>query len=189
MGAGKSLVLDILRDKGVPGLQTDHLGHELLGESEFLKLIVRHFGKKILGTDGTVDRRQLGREVFLDPFKRKKLNRLLHPEILRRVGRWARKESRESPQPRLVAVEIPLLFESGSDRLFDGVLCISAPLGLRRKRLLRKGLNLDEIKRREKAQWSQTRKNRASDWVIFNQGDRKQLKYAVDSWLKNFDRN
>jgi len=189
IGAGKSLVLDILRDKGIPVLQTDHLGHQLLAEREFLRSIVRHFGKDILGSGGKIDRQKLGREVFQDPSQRKKLNRLLHPEILRRVAKWARRESGKSPQPRLVVVEIPLLFESGSDRLFDGVLCVSVSLNVRRKRLLKKGLNLGEIKSREKAQWSQGRKNQAADWVIFNRGNRKELKYAVDRWLKKFDAN
>lgn len=187
MGAGKSLVLEQLRKRGVPVLQTDHLGHQLLDEGKFSRLIVRHLGRQVLGKEGKIDRQKLGREVFRDHSKRQKLNRLLHPEILRRVAQWALRESRKSARPRLVAVEIPLLFETGSDRLFDGVLCVSAPQEVRRKRLLKKGLNLAEIKRREKAQWPQTLKNRASDWVIFNRGSRKQLKYAVDGWLKNFD--
>jgi len=189
MGAGKSLVLEKLRERGVPVLQTDHLGHQLLSEEKFSRSIVRHLGRQILGKDGKIDRQKLGQEVFRDSSKRKKLNQLLHPEILRQVAQWARRESRKSPPPPLVTVEIPLLFESGSERLFDGVLCVSAPLNLRRKRLLKRGLNLEEIKRRERTQWPQARKNRVSDWVIFNRGGRKELKYAVDRWLENFDRS
>ncbi len=183
IGAGKSLVLEFLQEKGIPVLQTDHLGHQLLGEKEFSKSIVRHFGKRILGSGGIIDRKKLGQVVFNQPTKREKLNRLLHPEILRRVEKWARHQARKVPRALLLVVEVPLLFESGSDRLFDGILSVSAPLDLRRKRLLKRGLDLTEIKRREKSQWSQTRKNRAADWVIFNPRGRKELKYAVNRWL------
>ena len=188
IGAGKSLVLDYLRDEGVPVLQTDHLGHQLLGEKEFSRSIVRGFGEGILGKNGKIDRQKLGREVFNDPSKREKLNKLLHPEILRRVEGWAGREARKNPRPRLLVVEVPLLFESGSDRMFDGVLCISAPLDLRRKRLLKRGLEFKEIRRREKSQWPQTRKNQVADWVIFNRGGRKELKYAVIRWLESLNK-
>jgi dephospho-CoA kinase len=183
IGAGKSLVLELLREEGVPILQTDPLGHQLLAEKEFSRSVVRHFGQGVLGKNGKIDRGKLGQQVFSFPSKREKLNQLLHPEILRRVGDWAKRESRRMPPPPLLVVEVPLLFESGSGRMFDGVLCVSAPLDLRRKRLLKRGLSLAEIKRREKSQWSQTRKNRAADWVIFNPQGRKELKYAVNRWL------
>lgn len=183
IGAGKSLVLEFLRQKGIPVLQTDHLGHQLLGEKEFSRSIVRYFGKGVLGKNGKIDRGKLSLQVFSFPSKREKLNHLLHPEILRRVGDWAKREARRIPPPPLLVVEVPLLFESGSNRMFDGILCVSAPLDLRRKRLLKRGLRLAEIKRREKSQWSQTKKNRAADWVIFNPWGRKELKCAVNRWL------
>lgn len=183
IGAGKSLVLKILKEKGIPVLQTDHLGHQLLEKREFSNSIVRHFGKKVLGKGGQIDRRKLGREVFQDASKRGKLNRLLHPEILKRVRSWVRRQSRTSFP--LLVVEVPLLFESGFDRFFDGVLCVSAPLDLRRKRLLKRGLDPAEIKRWEKSQWPQSRKDRMADWVIFNQKSTKELKYAVNRWIES----
>ncbi len=187
IGAGKSLVLELLREKGVPVLQTDHLGHQLLSEKAFARSIVRRFGKGVLGKNGRIDRQKLGREVFNNAARRVQLNRLSHPEILRRVELWARRQARMSPRAPLV-VEVPLLFESGLGRFFDGVLCVSAPLGLRRKRLLKRGWSLEEIKRREKSQWAQAPKNKKSDWVIFNRNGRKELKYAVNRWLEDLNK-
>ena len=185
IGAGKSLVLQLLRKKKVPILQTDHVGHRLLGEKRFSTRIVRQFGKGVLGGDGRIDRRKLGREVFANSRQREKLNQLLHPEIWKRVKQWVREESLKVPCPFLMVVEVPLLFESRSSHRFDGVLSVSAPQATRQKRLLKRGLNPREIKRREKSQWPQKRKNQAADWVIFNRGGRKELKYAVDRWLAN----
>ncbi|HJT25683.1 MAG TPA: hypothetical protein VJ873_13995, partial [bacterium] len=62
-------------------------------------------------------------------------------------------------------------------------LSISATLATRQKRLFKRGLNRQEIQRREKSQWPQKQKNQAANWVIFNRGGRKELKYAVVRWL------
>lgn len=188
IGAGKSLVLELLRKKGVPVLQTDHLGHQLLSESAFSKSIVRHFGKEVLDGNRKVDRQKLSRAVFQDAAKRAQLNRLLHPEIIKRVEDWARRQARQSSRVPLV-VEVPLLFESGLAGLFEGVVSVSAPLALRRRRLLKRGWDLAEIWRREKTQWSQAQKDQKADWVIFNRKGRKELKYAVNRWLENFTKD
>ncbi len=187
IGSGKSLVLELLRKKGIPVLQTDHLGHKLLSEKAFAQSIARHFGRGVLGKNGKIDRQKLGREIFNNAVQRVQLNRLLHPEILKRVEAWARQQARKSLRELLV-VEVPLLFETGLAPFFDGILCVSSPLGLRRKRLLKRGWNLGEIKRREKSQWTQAQKNQKSDWVIFNRNGRKELQYAVDRWVESLNK-
>lgn len=183
MGAGKSLVLEWLRRERIPILQTDHLGHQLLDEKIFSLSVARKFGKEVLGSKGTIDRKKLGQIVFRQPAKRLELNRLLHPEIRKRVRQWVGAQDGKARPAPLTVVEVPLLFEYGFNRFFDGVLCVSAPLALRRKRLLKRGWTLADIRQRERSQWTQAQKNRQADWVIFNRGSRKELKYAVQRWL------
>jgi dephospho-CoA kinase len=187
LGAGKSLVLELLEKKEIPVLQTDHLGHEILREKKFSKILTGQFGKNILDRRGIIDRKKLAAVVFNRPSQRKKLNELLHPEIRKRVARWIVRQSLRSLPYAMVVVEVPLLFERGYNGVFDRVLCVSAPRDERRKRLLKRGWNLSEIRLREKAQWSQTRKNSQADWIIFNQNGRKDLKYAVNRWLEKFE--
>ena len=181
IGSGKSLVLKMLEKRGVPVLQTDVLGHQLLRKINFSHKLAKEFGKSILDRKGRVDRSKLAQLVFSDPVKRKKLNDLSHPLIRQEAARWIK--SQEKKGCPMVVVEVPLLFERGYFRSFDGVLSVSAPRLVRRKRLLKRGWNYKEILRREKSQWPQKRKNKAADWVIINQGTQKDLKYAVDQWL------
>jgi dephospho-CoA kinase len=181
IGSGKSLVLKLLAQRGVPVLQTDIIGHQLLIKKSFTRELTKRFGKSILDSKGRVDRSKLALLVFSDSRNRNKLNKLSHPLIRQEVARWIR--SQEKKGSSRVVVEVPLLFERGYFRSFDRVLSISAPRLVRRKRLLKRGWNLKEILRREKFQWPQNRKNKAADWVIFNQGTQKDLKYAVDQWL------
>ena len=181
IGSGKSLVLKLLAKRGVPVLQTDIIGHQLLRKRSFARELTSKFGKSILNGKGQVDRPQLARIVFSDPRKRNTLNGLSHPLVRQEVARWI--QSQEKKGRSMVVVEVPLLFERGYFRSFDRVLSVSAPRLVRQKRLLKRGWNSKEILRREKFQWSQNRKNKAADWVIFNQGTQKDLKYAVDQWL------
>lgn len=186
IGAGKSLVLKILEREGVPVLQTDSLGHRLLEEKKFSSSLFRIFGKSILDGEGKIDRQKLGEKVFQDPGGREKLNEIMHPEIRKRVAKWIEGQARRSLPFGLVVVEVPLLFERGFNRAFDGVLCVSAPLETRRKRLLKRGWDPVEIRKRERAQWSQTRKNKKADWIISNRRGTKELKAAVGRWLDGF---
>jgi len=181
IGSGKSLVLKMLARRGVPVLQTDILGHELLKKEIFAHKLILKFGKSILDKRGLVDRSRLARLVFSDPAKRSQLNKLSHPLIRQEVAQWIKSQEKKG-QP-IVVVEVPLLFERGYFRSFDRVLSVSAPLSVRRKRLLKRGWNYKEILRREKSQWPQKRKNEAADWVIINQGTPKDLKCSVNQWL------
>lgn len=183
IGSGKSLVLELLARKGVPVLQTDLLGHRLLREKPFARRIVGHFGTGILSPRGGIDRAALGRRVFDDPAGRRTLNRILHPEIRRRVALWVGEQARRKDPPPLVVVEVPLLFEYGFHHFFDGTLSVSAGKRLRHSRLLRRGLDPQAIRRREGAQWSQARKDRAADRCLRNDGKRTDLQKAVDRWL------
>lgn len=180
-GAGKSLVLRILAQKGVPTLQTDHLGHQLLRDKAFSGKLARVLGKGILGTNGLVDRANLGRLVFKDPRKRVILNGLIHPMIRQKVALWVK--AKAGTKAGLVVVEVPLLFERGFYKVFDGSLSVSAPVALRRKRLVARGWNPTEMRKREKAQWSQTQKDRKADWVLVNDRGPAELKKKASLWL------
>ena len=127
MASGKSLALKFLAVKGITVLQSDHLGHKLYKDKKIAKSIYRNFGNAVFGKKGKVDRKKLSEEAFRNPFKLRKLNSLTHPIIFKMVKEWASQQKiRNSIYPLLV-VEVPLLFESGFERFFDGVLCVSAP--------------------------------------------------------------
>lgn len=186
-GAGKSEALKYLKTLGVPTLQTDKLGHRLLEEKPFRNRLVALFGRGILDKKGAVDRVRLAGVAFKDRRKQKRLNALTHPEILRRVELWAGNLSRGPRPPRLVVVEIPLIFEGGYYRWFDGVLCLSARTRRRLLRLIRRGWSAPEARRREKLQWPAKKKEAMSDWVVRNNGSFQELRRFLREWLGSLD--
>ncbi len=186
-GAGKSAALSFIKSAGIPTLQTDRLGHQLLREKTFRDRLVSLFGKGILGKKGRVDRAKLAEVVFQDGRQQYRLNRTTHPEIRRRVGVWAKKLASRLRPPRLAVVEVPLIYEGGYYRWFDGVLCISAQTRKRRLRLARRGWTAAESLRREKLQWSARKREMSSNWVVRNNKDIPTLHRELKKWLKRMD--
>jgi dephospho-CoA kinase len=183
IGAGKSLALDVLRQKRIPVLQTDLLGHQLLRDKIIKSRLVKTFGLGILGRDGLVDRPRLAKAAFQSPRHQKKLNSIMHPAVRRGVKLWIKEQAKQKPVPRFVVVEVPLLFERGYFRFFDGIISISANALIRQKRLKKRGWSMAEIRQREALQWPQEQKNQKADWVIYNQSSEKDLKYALCMWI------
>jgi len=179
IGSGKSLALEIFRQKKIPVLQTDILGHQLLWDKTIQSRLVKAFGPDILGRDGGVDRPRLAKAAFQSPRHQKKLNSIMHPAVRRGMTRWIKEQAQQKPVPCFVVVEVPLLFERGYFRFFDGIISISANALTRQKRLKERGWSMAEIRQREALQWPQERKNQKADWVIYNQSGEKDLKYAL----------
>ena len=91
--AGKSTAADILRERGYQRIDVDRLGHLALDAQR--KRVIERFGPTIAGSDGTIDRRALGRIVFADRRALSDLESISHPYMVRLVeeqvagdGRW-----------------------------------------------------------------------------------------------------
>ncbi len=184
LSAGKSLALNIIKSKGIPTLQTDTIGHDCLKNDKTINQITKRLGKGILDSRHGIDRQKLAKLVFNHPSKLRILNHLLHPLIMKKVERWLAELTTNKKKPFTAVVEIPLLFECGYERIFDGVLSVSASKITRHKRFNAKKSTMGDITKREKSQWAQNRKNNKANWVIFNNGSRNALKYSILEWLR-----
>jgi dephospho-CoA kinase len=186
IGAGKSLALKTLQEKGIPILQTDLLSHLLLHDRKIKGRLVKAFGKDILDEDVVIHRKKLAQAAFKSARGQRILNGIMHPAVRQGVARWMKQQARQKPVPRVLVVEVPLLFERGFYRFFVGTISVSAGAQLRRKRLKQRGWNLSEIRRREALQWSQERKDQKADWVIYNNGSENDLKCTLFDWAAQF---
>jgi len=178
IGAGKSTVARLLADAGVPVLDADRFAHEAL-RARAAEVCAR-FPEACPG--GEVDRRALARIVFADREKRAALEAIVHPYVRARLQEAL--ETLEGQGARLAVLEIPLLFEVGWEKLLDGVLVVDAPWPVREARLLARGLDPEDARRREAAQLPPEEKRRRATWVIENQGDLAELAKKVRAWLK-----
>jgi len=179
IGSGKSTVAQILRELGVTVLDADALARE--GSERLREAICRRF-PEACGT-GQLDRRRLGQLVFADPEARRDLEAILHPYVRERMAEAVR-QAQERGEP-LIVQDIPLLFESGRERDFDGVLVVVAPTEVRRQRVqTRSGLSAEEFTARDASQMPQEEKARRATWVIWNDSDLASLRVRVQDWLE-----
>jgi dephospho-CoA kinase len=126
--AGKDAVARILSGMGWSALDVDHVGHLVL--EELSSRVVEAFGAGIVGRDGHIDRKALGRLVFADPARLAVLEGILHPAMVERVKAWIREN------PRKVVVNAAVLGKMGLDTLCQAVLYVTAPACLRVKRAM-----------------------------------------------------
>ncbi len=180
-GTGKSTVLDIFRSLGVPVLSADQEVHELLTRDDIKTEIRGYFGEGVF-TDGEINRNELARVVFKSKEKRRWLERLLHPEVFKRIDAFGKENS-----DRIAIVEIPLLYEIGAEGRFDKVVVVIAGDEQVRKRLARKGLTMQEIQQRQSAQLPIEGKKARADFVIDNSDGLKETERQVKEILKELE--
>jgi dephospho-CoA kinase len=176
IGAGKTVVAATLRELGAKVLDADAIVHDEQSRGTVgYSAIIQAFGTKILGEDKEVDRKKLAAEVFGDPAKLAKLERILHPRVIARILE-ARKMLRDGD---VLVVEAIKLLESGLRNVCDEVWVVVASRELLLERLASRGLPRAEAELRLGAQYSETEFRSAADVLIENDGDRDQLKKRV----------
>lgn len=178
LACGKSTVGHLLEQLGAVVLDTDTVAHELMrrGRPLFAK-IVKRFGRGMVGADGEVDRRRLGRRVFASVRERRALEALAHPPVKAFLRRWLKQRTAEG---RVAVVLVPLLYEAGwGGGPWDAVICVTASKRAAWARLRKRGLTPAEIKARWAAQWPPARKAKKADFVVNNSGNRARLNQQV----------
>jgi len=170
IASGKSAVSAILREIGAPVIDADAIVHELQRPgTEVTAAIAREFGPGVLRPDGSLDRAALGRIVFADADRRRTLELIVHPAVRAEIGRRIADLRREG-RPAVV-LDIPLLYESGWERLVDEVWVVYVDRATQKARLMaRNGLTPDEAEARIAAQADLEEKARRADRVIDNRG-------------------
>ncbi len=158
--------------------------HELYGSAEVRDAVVGRFGGEV-APGGVIDRASLAGRAFATDADREWLERLIWPLVGARIAEFRHHAGGEGPQPRAVVVEVPLLFESGSDHGFDATITVVADEALRRRRAARRGHRA--LQERGERQLSQEEKVAKSTYVVVNDGDILELERKLSSVLEQLE--
>lgn len=170
IASGKSTVSAYLRRLGATVVDADELAREVVAPgTPGLRQVVAAFGEAYLDAGGALRRRALAARVFADPEARRRLDAIVHPLVARRLEEEvARARSRGE---RAVVLDVPLLFESGMDRMVDEVWLVAVPPAVQIARLrARDGLDEAGARARLASQMSLEEKLRRAHVVIWNDG-------------------
>ncbi|WP_207302969.1 dephospho-CoA kinase [Bacilliculturomica massiliensis] len=180
IGSGKSTVSDYLARKGCAIVDADGIAREITEpDSPVLEKLSRTFGAEIINPDGSLDRKKLGRMAFADEEKKKKLDEITHGEILRRI-----EERVAAFQGDVIFLDVPLLFETGLERLTDQVWVVDAEDEERIRRVRqRDGLSEEEIRDRIRRQMPREEKCARADRILCNSGAPEELYLQIDRLL------
>jgi len=170
IGSGKSTVANLFRKHShrVNIVDADFIARLLVAPGEpALTEIVKTFGRSVLCPTG-LDRKKLGRIVFGDPAKLKKLNKIMGPRIQQQamiqIEWWARRYWQDDP---LIIYEAALLVEFGAYKEFDRLIVVGCDHETQRKRvMIRDKCTEAEARERIAAQYPLGKKRRVCSYYI-----------------------
>jgi dephospho-CoA kinase len=185
MASGKSDVARRFEERGASLVEGDALGWEVLREPEVRRRVAALFGPTALASDGSVDRRALGRIVFGDASELSRLNALVQPRLLRRV-----REALEGARgDGVLVLDAALLGVWDLAPELDGVVEVTAPAETRIARLSAfKGFPQAEARERVEGQRLPPVRGARRLWRIENAGTRGQLLKRADQVWDEIER-
>ena len=176
-GSGKSEVACLFTRHGYKMINVDSIAHVLLDKKEIKSKIVKTFGKVL--TRNKVDRRKLKDIVFNHPKELDKLNKIVHPYLVKEVRKSIKKCKK-------AVVDAALLIELGLHKSVDKVLVVKISKDKAVQRVLsKKKYTKKEVENIIKWQLSQGNKVRYADFVVDNNQSVSSTKEQINMILKS----
>lgn len=182
IASGKSSVAAWAQAHGIATFDADNAVHQLLSDPAVIARIAAAFSD--ITPTPAIDRQTLSAIVFADSARLLQLEQILHPLIRAREEAFI--ASARAQGARAAMLEIPLLFETGAERLCDVVIATSAPKALRKQRaFLRPHMTEKKWQHITRRQMAQAERNRRADFVLDTSKEPKKTEKTLIAILKN----
>ncbi|REE82059.1 dephospho-CoA kinase [Lutibacter oceani] len=164
IGSGKSTVLNMFKKLGFETYVADIKAKNLMNTNAALvQDITNLFGKEAY-KNNELNKTYIAEIVFKDKKKLAALNALVHPKVREDFKNFVKK----SPA-KFIIYEAAILFESGSNKLCDFVITVTANLEDRIRRVKKRdGVTKSQVLDRIQHQLNDEEKIRKSHFVIVN---------------------
>jgi len=176
-GTGKTYVASLFRRLGARIIDADAIAHKVIRKgSGAYKKTVKAFGKRVLSKNGEIDRGKLANVVFDDRRLLKKLEKIIHPEVIKVI----KEDIRKSGNDAVIVIDAPLLIEAGLARTVDKLVVVTCSREAEIKRCRKKfRAEKEEILKRIRRQIPIQKKKRMADFIIDNSLTRSATKRQV----------
>lgn len=180
IASGKSSIVDYLEKKNYPIFDSDACVHKILEEDmDIINQVNSAFDNKIVDTKKgklSVNRKKLGKIVFDDKEKLKRLEDIIHPAVKIEIQKFKKEfesDIYEDNQP--IFLDVPLLFETGFDEECDITINISLPQQIQKQRFIERGGKEENFYKIIENQMDNEERDTRADYVIDNS---KELDYT-----------
>jgi dephospho-CoA kinase len=189
LGSGKSTVREIFEELGAKGLDTDAISRQVVESgTPGAEKIRELFGDSFFTSEGELNRKMMAAHVFSNPAERQKLESILHPLIREAESDMVKKflnTDTDTDTDTVVVVEIPLLAEGGRSAQYDGVVLVTAPMGIRLERLVKSGkYTREEAASRIANQADDAKREQIASWTVENAGSFADTRSQVRTILR-----
>jgi dephospho-CoA kinase len=181
IGSGKSEVCRHLALRGIPVYDSDDRAKRLYDEVPGLaEHVDAALGGGMLDAAGRLDRKALAAAVFADPEALRRLEAVVHPEVLADFLRWRDAQSAAAVvMESAIAAHLPLF-----KGVFDAVVLVDAPEEIRLERACRRdGASREAVLERIRAQHHDPA---MADIVIVNDSTLEVLLSRTDKALEKY---
>ena len=186
MGAGKSTARKALVDEGLPYIDLDVVGHEVLKWDIVKEELRETFGDDVFDEDGEVVRRALATKAFVSPYDTRALNRITLPRIEDAYTQIIDKLEQEDHEAVVVEYSVFKNREIGFMNNADVVIAILAKLDTRIERAVAAGWDEDDVRRRIARQITDAARIDEADVVFNNDGTPEELRNEVTLWWHDY---
>lgn len=176
IASGKTSVCRFFESLGARIIDADDIGRRIVEETGgVLSELAGVFGNRILDREGQLDRRALARIVFCDRASLEKLNRVVHPLLIKDICGQIADAIREGFEGVIVA-DAALIFEWNLVEIFDAVVVVSCSEGVQQARMReRDSLGAEEALFRIRSQLPRAEKVARADFHIENNAGLREL--------------
>lgn len=180
IGSGKSTLTHYFAQQGVPTLDLDQVGHEVLKSDAAKNALVKEFGEDILDADGSIVRSALAAKAFVSSAATKRLTAITAPLIVESMKEWAQGFSPQKHPFVIVEVSAYDGPQGAYGHLATDLIAVTAPVDVRIMRASKNGFNKQDLLRRIERQASDEQRRSWARYLIENDGDQAELKRKLD---------
>ena len=163
IASGKSFVSSVIKKAGYPVIDADLISKKLSEKGGTVyHAIIRTFGDSYLDANKEIDRQKLGSLIFNDKQAKGLLNSISHPLIVEEMEKQIKDAKTD-----LVFADVPLLYESGLESMFDKIICVYLPRRIQIERLMKRdNISYEYAVKKIESQTSLESKKLKADFVI-----------------------
>ncbi|MBO4687355.1 MAG: dephospho-CoA kinase [Clostridiales bacterium] len=183
IGTGKSTVSGYFRDKGVEVLDADEISRQVTDVGGVaLPEIAELLGMRAISSNGALNRKYVASLVFSEKKKLDKLSAIIHRYVLSTIAEEIAKAAER--KVKLIVLDVPIPVRHGFVDVCNQILVVSSSDEIRLDRLVLRGMDRDDARKRMAMQMTREEYEELADRVLVNDGTIEELYEQIDKYVK-----